>query len=45
MQENFQYAWNLAGDAVVGFGLAETSGIHFRMIGNEVVLADKLSKE
>ena len=42
-QDTFQFAWNLAGNAMVDFGLTETSGLHFQMVGDEVILADAQS--
>lgn len=40
-QDTFQFAWNLAGDAMVDFGLTNTNnGLHFQLVGDEALLAD-----
>jgi len=40
-QENFQSAWNFAGQAIVDFGLTELQGLHFQPVGEEYVLKNK----
>ena len=40
-QDSFQFAWNVAGEAMIDFGLTNVNGLHFQMVEAEAMLKEQ----